>query len=183
VKHPQLGAVEVGGLDLRVGISNPPYEKIAEVCEKHSAAFLRVASLVPRVTVEVVKTERLVTPAAGKHRSAGARFTRVELRVANRGYLSTYGMSSAKKLPFSEPLRATVETDGVKLAAPSERVIELGHLSGWGRGLYSGVNIFFPWTRGNVHERFLTLMVEGKGKLRVRVGSARVGFRTVEVTL
>lgn len=44
VTHPQLGEVEVGGLDLRVGVSNPPYEMIAEVCEKHSAAFLRVRS-------------------------------------------------------------------------------------------------------------------------------------------
>jgi hypothetical protein len=148
------------------------------VCEKHSAAFLRVASLVPRVTVEVVKVERLVTPA-----KAGAQFTRVEIRVANRGYLSTYGVSSAKKLPFSEPLRATIEATGAKLAAPTEKVIELGHLAGWGQGLYNGVSIFFPWTRGNVHERFFTLVAEGKGKLKVRVGSARVGFRTLEVAV
>jgi len=180
VKHPQLGELEVGGLDLRVGISNPPYEMLAKVCEQHSDAFLRVASLVPRVVVEVVKTEPLVSPA-----KAGAQFqfTRVELRVANRGYLSTYGLSSAKKLPFSEPLRATFETEGVKVTAPSENVVEIGHLAGWGQGLYNGVNIFFPWTRGNVHERFVTVVVEGKGKLRVRVGSARVGFKTVEVTI
>jgi hypothetical protein len=80
-------------------------------------------------------------------------------------------------------LRATFETEGVKVTAPSENVVELGHLAGWGQGLYNGVNIFFPWTRGNVHERFVTIVVEGKGKLRVRVGSARVGFRTVEVTI
>ena len=183
VKHPQLGEVEVGGLDLRVGISNPPYEMLAKICEQNSDAFLRVASLVPRVVVEVVKTENLVTPAVTKGQSAGVQFTRVELRVANRGYLSTYGLSSAKKLPFSEPLRATFETEGVKVTAPSENVVELGHLAGWGQGLYNGVSIFFPWTRGNVHERFVTLVVEGKGKLRVRVGSARVGFRTVEVTI
>jgi hypothetical protein len=177
VKHPQLGEVEVGGLDLRIGVSNPPLEKLTEVCEKHSAAFLRVAALVPRVVVEVVKQE-VVAPA-----KAGAQFTRVELRVANRGYLGTYGLSSARKLPFSEPLRATIEAEGPKLAAPSEKVIEIGHLEGWGRGLYNGVNIFFPWTRGNVHERFVTLVAEGKGKLRIRVGSVRVGFRTVEVTI
>jgi hypothetical protein len=105
---PQLGPVEVGGLDLRVGISNPPYEMIAEVCEKHSAAFLRVASLVPRVVVEVVKREKL-----------GNGLARVEIRVANTGYLSTYGVSSAKKLAFSEPLRATVDTVGATLAAPT----------------------------------------------------------------
>jgi hypothetical protein len=172
VIHPQLGEVEVGGLDLRVGISNPPYEKLAEVCEQQSAAFLRVAALIPRVAVEVVSEEKL-----------GPNLTRIELRVVNRGYLGTYGLSSAKKLPFSEPLRLTAECEGVKLAAPAEAVVEIGHLDGWGRGLYNGVNIFFPWTRGNVHEKFVTLVVEGKGKLKVRVGSVRVGFRTLDLAI
>jgi hypothetical protein len=171
VKHPQLGEVEVGGLDIRVGISNPPYEKIAEVCEKHSAAFLRVASLVPRIDVAVVKREKI----AGGH-------TRVELRVANGGYLASYGLNSAKKLHHAEPLRLTIECQGAaKLAAPAESMIELGHLEGWGQGLYAGVNIFFPWTRGNAHERFVTLVAEGKGKLKLRIGSVRVGYRTLEV--
>jgi hypothetical protein len=177
VKHPQLGEVEVGGLDLRVGVSNPPYEMLGRICEQHSDAFLRVASLVPRVVVEVVKSEPVASAA-----KAGVTITRVELRIANRGYLSTYGLSSAKKLAISEPLRATLEAEGCTLTAPTEKVVDLGHLSGWGQGLYNGVSIFFPWTRGNVHERFVTLVVEGKGKVRVRVGSARVGFRTVEVT-
>jgi hypothetical protein len=172
VKHPQLGEVEVGGLDPRVGISNPPYEKLPEVCTQQSAAFLRVASLIPRVTIEVVKQEKL-----------GPDLTRIELRIGNRGYLGTYGISSAKKLPFSEPLRLTAECEGVKLAAPAEAVIEVGHLDGWGRGLYNGVNIFFPWTRGNVHEKFVTLVAEGKGTLKVKVGSVRVGYRTLDIVV
>jgi hypothetical protein len=172
VKHPQLGEVEVGGLDLRVGISNPPYEKLAELCEQQSAAFLRVAALVPRVIVEVVKQEKMQ-----------GNFTQIELRVSNKGYLGTYGLSSAKKLPLSEPLRATIETEGVKVSAPAETVIDIGHLDGWGRGLYNGVNIFFPWTRGNVHEKFVTLVAEGRGRLKVRVGSTRVGYRTLEIKL
>ena len=172
VTHPQLGEVEVGGLDLRVGISNPPYEKLAEVCETQSKAFLRVAALIPRVTVEVLSEEKL-----------GANLTRIEVRVANKGYLGTYGLSSAKKLPFSEPLRVTTQGVGVMLKAPAESVVEIGHLDGWGRGLYNGVNIFFPWTRGNVHEKFVTFVVEGKGKLKLKVGSVRVGFKTLEVSI
>ena len=170
VKHPQLGDVEVGGLDIRVGVSNPPYEKIAAVCEQHSAAFLRVASLVPRIDVQVLKREKI----------AGG-YTRIELRIANSGYLASYGLSSAKKLHHAEPLRLTIECQGAKLAAPSESMVELGHLEGWGQGLYAGVSIFFPWTRGNAHEKFVTLVAEGKGKLKLRVGSVRVGFRTLEV--
>jgi hypothetical protein len=172
VKHPQLGDVEVGGLDLRVGISNPPFEKLGEVCEQHSAAFLRVAALVPRVAVEVKKVERL-----------GEKMSRVDVRVVNRGYLGTYGLPSAKKLPHSEPLRLSVEGKGLKLAAPGESSVEIGHLDGWGQGLYNGPTIFAPWTRGSVHEKHVTLVVEGRGRLTLRVGSCRVGYRSVEVAI
>ncbi|MGE5617026.1 MAG: peptidase M14, partial [Bacillota bacterium] len=169
-KHPQLGDVEVGGLDLRVGVSNPPYEKLAEVCEKQSAAFLRVASLLPRVSIERVSQEKL-----------GDKHTRIELRIANRGYLGTYGLSSAKKLPHAEPLRLTAECEGARLSAPSESVIEVGHLDGWGQGLYNGPTVFAPWTRGSIHERFVTLVAEGKGRVNVRVGSCRVGYKTLAI--
>jgi zinc carboxypeptidase len=171
VKHPQLGEVEVGGLDTRVGISNPPYDMIAQVCESQSAAFLRVAALVPRISVEVVRQEKV-----------SGELTRVELRIANRGYLGSYGLSSARKLPFSEPLRVEIQGD-VKITAPAETVVELGHLDGWGQGLYAGASVFFPWTRGNVHEKFVTVVAQGRGKLKVRVGSVRVGYRTVELAL
>ena len=171
-RHPQLGEVEVGGLDNRVGISNPPYELLAKVCEEQSAAFLRVAALVPRVSIEKVAQEKI-----------GGDLTRIELRIANKGYLATYGLSSAKKLPFAEALRVTTEGQGVKITAPSETVIEVGHLEGWGQGLYAGSNVFFPWTRGNANERFVTLIAQGSGKLRVKVGSVRVGYRDLEIAV
>jgi hypothetical protein len=62
-------------------------------------------------------------------------------------------------------------------------VIEIGHLDGWGQGLYAGANVFFPWTRGNAHERFVTLVVQGTGKLRVKVGSVRVGYRELVIAV
>jgi hypothetical protein len=172
VKHPQLGEVEVGGLDTRVGVSNPPYEMLAEVCEKQSAAFLRVAALVPRISAEVVSQEKI-----------GPGLTRVEVRVANRGYLSSFGLPSAKQLAHSEPLRLTAECDGARLVSPAESVVEIGHLDGWGQGLYAGANVFFPWTRGNVHEKFVTLVAEGKGRLKLRIGSCRVGYRAFDIRL
>ena len=171
VGHPQLGDVEVNGFDPRVGVWNPPYEKIAETCAAQSAAFLRVAALVPRVSVEVVKQE-----AAGGH-------TRIELRVANRGYLGTCGLPSAKNLPHAEPLRLSAGGKGIDVVAPAEAIVDIGHLDGWGAGLYGGPSIFMPWTRGNAHERYVTLVAKGKGTLAVKVGSCRVGYRTVNVTV
>jgi hypothetical protein len=168
VRHAQLGEVEVGGFDARVGIWNPPLSRLADTCATQSAAFLRVAALGPRLTLEVVKKEKL-----------GTGHTQVEIRIANRGYLGTCGIPSARKLPISEPLRLT--TAGAKLIAPAESIIEIGHLDGWGQGLFNGASIFMPWTRGNVHEKFVTLVAQGQGKLTVKVGSCRVGYRTLEI--
>jgi hypothetical protein len=186
VQHPQLGEVEVAGFDPRVGIWNPPLERIDETCKTQSAAFLRVAALVPRVAVEVVKQER-VGGGGNPGRSGGgapAGTTRIELRIVNRGYLGTCGLPSAKALAHAEPLRLNVACEGgVQLVAPAGGVVELGHLEGWGAGLHGGPSVFAPWTRGNAHERFVTLVAAGTGTLRVRVGSCRVGERTLEIVV
>ena len=172
VAHPQLGEVEVDGFDGLVGISNPPLAKLPATCLTQSAAFLRVAALVPRVQTEVLRTERLAE-----------QLTRITLRVTNSGYLGTHGLSSAKALPHVEPLRLTVKGDNVQLVAPGETVMEIGHLDGWGTGLHHGISIFTPWTRGNVSEKTLTLAVQGSGKLELTVGSCRVGWTTTVITV
>ena len=84
-------------------------------------------------------------------------------------------------IPHVEPLRLTTECEGVRLVAPAEAVTQLGHLEGWGRGPYGGVQIFAPWTRGNGNERTVALLVEGAGTLRVKVGSCRVGVQGLSV--
>ena len=169
VAHPQLGEVEVGGFDPLVGIWNPPYERIADTCHTQSAAFLRVAALVPRIDIHVQSQER------------NESHTRTELRVVNRGYLGSCGLPSAKTVPHSEPLRMTFDSAGAQLLAPTEKVVEIGHLDGWGGGLYGGPSVFSPWTGGNGHERFVTLITRGVGTVQVRVGSCRVGHQTISV--
>ena len=69
------------------------------------------------------------------------------------------------------------------MVAPSESVIALGHIDGWGTGLHNGPSIFMPWTRGNAQERFVTLVVRGRGRLVARAGSARVGYLETTVDL
>jgi Zinc carboxypeptidase len=168
VTHPQLGEVEVGGFDPRVGIWNPPYERLAQTCNEQSAAFLRVAALLPRVSMSVVKQE------------TGDGVTRTELRIANHGYLGTVGLPSAKEVPHAEPLRLSLKTEGgAALLAPAEAVVEIGQLDGWGGGLYGGPSAFSPWTRGNGHERFVTVLSRGAGRLVAELSSCRVGTSTV----
>lgn len=172
VQHPQLGEVEVNGFDPRVGISNPPYERLAQTCTSQSAVFLRVASLLPALELDVVGQQAL-----------DGGLTRIELRVRNPGYLATHGLPSGKQLAHSEPLRLSAQGQGVTQVAPQQRVMDLGQLEGWGAGLYGGKSIFTPWTRGNGHEQFVTLVVQGQGTLQVRVGSCRMGYRVVDVAV
>jgi Zinc carboxypeptidase len=171
VTHPQLGTVEVNGFDPRVGIWNPPYERLAETCATQSAAFLRVAALVPRISLTVVRQEK-----TGEH-------TRIDVRVANHGYLASYGLPSAKALPHSEPLRLTARAEGPTLLAPSEAVVEIGHLAGWGGGLYGGASVFSPWTTGNRHERFVSFVATGSGRIHLQLSSCRVGGQTLVLDL
>jgi hypothetical protein len=152
-----------------VGIWNPPYERLAETCAAQSAAFLRVAALLPSLSVELLGPEKV-----GEH-------TRSEIRIVNQGYLASHGLPSAKTLPHCEPLRLTARAEGLSLLAPTEAVIDLGQLEGWGGGLYGGPSVFSPWTRGNAHERFVTLITTGSGSVQVEVGSCRVGFQRLEV--
>jgi hypothetical protein len=164
--HPQLGEVEVGGLDPRVGLWNPPYERIDEVCRAQAAAFLRVAALAPRIAVTARRV--VATPGGGK---------RIEITVENRGYLPTYVLSSAKKLEWSEPLVAVVETQGCSLCDPRAARAEVGHLDGWGRGKFGGTAaLYYMRSRGSTGAKTLAWAVEGSGVASIRIGSCRTGW-------
>ena len=173
-RHPQLGDVEVGGFDPRIGIWNPPPERIDDVCGKISALMMRVAAMAPVLAIAEVAVARL-----------GERLHRLEVRVENRGYLATYVLPSAKKLPWNEPLHADlVAEDGCELAAPQEAHRELGHLDGWGRGLYDGTSALgHMQSRGSTSAKTTAWVLRGKGKVRLRVGSCRVGHveRTIDI--
>jgi hypothetical protein len=131
--------------------------------------FFRVAALAPKL--EIAKLDR---------HEVGDGLTRVELRVANTGYLGTYGVPSARQLDFNEPIYATATALRCDLLGPSHQT--LGHLDGWGHGLHTSANLpAYPGTRGTTNAAWATYLVRGAGVLDVRVGSARAGFITARV--
>jgi hypothetical protein len=171
--HPQLGPIEIGGIDPRVGIWNPPLHELAQVCHSQAAVLLRVATLAPRLKIASIDR----TPLPGG-------ITRVDVQVINDGYLGSYGIPSAKKLDFNEPVYATARAEGCELVDPGTRHQLLGHLDGWGHGLHTGQNLpAYPGTRGNTHAGWASYLVRGTGALELRIGSCRAGFVTARVAL
>jgi hypothetical protein len=145
--HPQLGELEVGGLDPREGISNPPRELMPETCARHTRMTLMLASLAPRLHVEA-HAERL---GAGVHR--------VRVTVENRGYLSTHILDSARDLPRAEEVHLHLEARGCTLDGAPLRAVAT-----WKGG-----------AAGRATAGTRDVLVHGHGTLVIRAQCARAG--------
>lgn len=172
-QHPQLGPVEVGGIDGRFGMANPPVERLAGVCERQSAFFFRMAAMAPRLSLGEPVVEHL-----------GGDLYRVELPVANLGYLSSYVVSESKQLPWNQGVFVEARGEGLSLIEPAAPRRALGHLEGWGHGRFNGnMAIFHQRSHHNATARRVAFVVRGQGRLVVRAGGPRLGWveRVVEV--
>ncbi|MEC7519083.1 MAG: M14 family metallopeptidase [Myxococcota bacterium] len=172
-RHPQLGLVELGGVDPRVGLQNPSYEALPEICAQHSQHLLRVAAMAPRVVVADIAQRRT------------GDVTTLTAVVENRGYLPTHGVHAAKSHPFAEPLWADVICEGgVSLAHEDEAHREIGHLQGWGRGRFDlSQAIFFQRSQGSVSRRTLRWTLHGSGEVKLVIGGCRTGWIEQRVTI
>ncbi len=172
-RHPQLGEVELGGIDPRVGLWNPPYEVLPQVCTQQAHCYLRVAAMAPALVFG--KVERI---------PLGDGLTRVDVTIENHGYLGTYVLPSAKKLDWNEPVHADATgDDACALVDRNSGHVILGHLDGWGRGLEGANNLFHLRSRGSTSAGRASWVVRGAGRLTVRAGSCRVGWieHTIDV--
>lgn len=169
--HPQLGRVEIGGYEPLVGVWNPPEDRLAEVCANQSRAFLRWAALAPRLRVTGVTVETVET---GIHR--------VSATVENIGFLPTNVLATAAKLPWNDPVRASLALGPGLSVVGGEPVATVGHLSGWSPDpMFSYPNFArttAPRPRGRVQ-----WIVRGAGEAVVSAGCARTGVVSARVAL
>lgn len=168
-EHPQLGKVEVGGFDPRVGIWNPPLEELAEICTCQASLAFRVAALAPQLAFG--------KPAV---RPLEAGLFVVECDLENRGYLPTYVLGSARAKPLGEPLSVRALSDGCCLVDPAQAHRLVEHLAGWGRGLHRD-SLLFPRANAGSNRHRMRWMVRGGGRLTLRASGPRVG--TVELVV
>lgn len=100
--HPQLGSVEIGGLN-QVDWRNPPLYEMEKVCADCNAFILEYAEYVPELAV--VSSE-VVPLADGLYK--------VSVELANTGTLATYISRQGLSTHFAEPPRVSLRAQGGK---------------------------------------------------------------------
>ncbi len=114
--HPQLGRVELGGWDDIQSWINPPLALLAEEVKGHAEFAIYQALAAPEL--EVLHT-RVV--------ALGGDTWRVEVGIANTGWLPTFISEQGRKTSRVLPIAATI-TGAAVVGGPAR--IELGQLAG-----------------------------------------------------
>ncbi|MBT7346816.1 hypothetical protein HN807_07010, partial [Candidatus Bathyarchaeota archaeon] len=119
-EHPQLGHVEIGGVERKYTRRNPPPGKwLKYEVDKVLMFAIRHASLLPLLEVTESKVEKVAD-----------RVFKVSAQVANTGFMSTNVTKMAVKIKVAKPVLAEIRlSDGAELVTGHEKV-DLGHLEG-----------------------------------------------------
>jgi len=117
--HPQLGPVEIGGMDYKFAWQNPPGSLLEEVTAGNAKFVVRKMGTAPRIVIDDVSIEQL---ADGMYRLA--------VVIQNTGFLPTWVSERGKATGRIKPVRVSLaEADGIEIIS-GKREQEPGHLEG-----------------------------------------------------
>jgi len=162
-EHPQLGPVEIGGLDELRTIRNPPIERLPAECDK----VFRIAERLRRALPEV-RVHSTLTP-------LGAGLTRVEAVFENHGFLSTTALARGETLVSCPGSSATLTPgDGLTLVegAPQQA---LPPLQGWGPRQLGAHGLYPSLDPDRSHRSRASWLVRGTGEVHLSFSLGRAG--------
>ena len=167
--HPQLGEIEVGGIDYMRTVRNPPTALLPIEVARGASVADRMLAATPELDVKMQTTtdgEDII----------------VDVIVENLGFLPTSASVRAQQLNLVPPIRLDASFGEGLHCVHGESTQLLGHLEGWGslqtgparHAIYPGLGDTGP----RAHGRWI---VRGKGKLVIewtgtRAGNGRVTF-------
>jgi hypothetical protein len=159
--HPQLGDVEVGGIDDLRTVRNPPVSLLPSECERGFTVADRVRRALPRVEVQL-EVERDGDLAV------------VSLHLENLGALPTSSLRRAEQIGTAPAVRAElVLGEGQQLVhGPAEQALE--HLDGWFKSGFDRSSLY-PSLHARGHRGVARWTVRGPGPVRVRWAGGRGG--------
>lgn len=118
-EHPQLGPVELGGLNRMYTFRNPPHHLMGEEADKNTPWALALADMLPRLTLAELSTT-----------AAGDGHYRLRLVVENSGFLATNTSGQGQKRAVARPVRVELTLPEGAALITGKAKTELGHLQG-----------------------------------------------------
>lgn len=166
-EHPQLGQVEIGGIEYLRTIRNPPEACLSDECMKAFKMAERARRALPRVSAKVEVTE------------LGPETHKIRLILENLGFLPTSGLEHGSKVGASPAVSTRLDLgDGCSTHDRVEQ--KLAHLDGWGNlRTSSGKNPVYAGLPSRGHRQFTEWTVHGSGEVEI-VWQAGRGGRGVE---
>lgn len=166
--HPDLGAVEIGGWDLKWTRHNPPRHYFLPELSSNVPFILELMGTLPRVIVDDVKIDKLDESTV-----------RVKAVIKNDGYLPSYVTEKALEIGMAKPVRAWLEIEQGEIVGSNE--IEIGHLDGrsthgdiQGR---TGYNIYWhPLPRFEKKVEWVVSSLNRTIEGQILAGTPRAGF-------
>lgn len=116
--HPEFGEVEIGGLNPKFVIQNPPLTRLEEECEAIRGFIMGLSLSIAKLLISSVQVTE-----------EGANLYRIVAEVSNAGFLPTSSTSKGKELEL-EGLHATLAGEFEMVAGVSPQ--PLPHLDGFG---------------------------------------------------
>lgn len=145
-EHPQLGEVEIGGIDHKFTAQNPPASFLAAELDRILDFTMRFARTLPSLQFSEVKVTK-----EAEH------VYRLETSLYNSGYLSTWLTNRAKLLKIDRPV--TFRLEGCSVLSGETEISGLGGFAAVSTGYGYGSNISTYGTNPAV--RKLTWIVSG----------------------
>lgn len=169
--HPQLGAVEIGGLDYMRTIRNPPRALLAAECERGWRVAERLRRALPALSV------------TGRAERRGE-VSVLSVLVENLGFLPSSAMPHAERLGLAPGLRLSLDLSDGLVLIEGEPERSLGHLDGWGTQLTANArHAIYPGLPDRGHRAQARWVLAGQGRATVRWWSRQAGQGTVEIDI
>ncbi|MEZ4469890.1 MAG: M14 family metallopeptidase [bacterium] len=170
--HPQLGPVELGGIDYMRTIRNPPLEALPTELGRGLRVADRLRRALPRVQARLECT------------AVAAGLTEVVLVLENQGYLATSGLAQGEKVKACPGVVAALDP-GEELDV-IQGALEQGltHLDGWATLQHTGAgHPVYPGLAARGHRAVARWWVRGEGRLVVRYTAGRGGTGELEAEI
>ena len=162
--HPQLGRVEIGGIDYMRTIRNPPTHLLSDECRHGFIVADQLRRSLPQTQFKVTLTT--LAPSV----------TRIEAHLENLGFLSTASSERAKHLAGTPTVNTALTLEGDLILESGAHQMELPHLEGWGSVHPQGPHSVYPSLSDTGHRTGCSWIVKGSGDFQIEWSGGRGGM-------